>query len=114
MALELGDESGKKAEEVFTVLMKELGGGPFVELQEAIKKKELTAEQVDALRDTITAEMEALLGPWSVLLVDIPLLSYVENTVADWAVGEDVEALRQMMVDFEIDEEFFENLCEDQ
>jgi len=41
-------------------------------------------------------------------------LSYVENTVADWAVGEDVEALRQMMVDFEIDEEFFENLCEDQ
>jgi hypothetical protein len=38
----------------------------------------------------------------------------VEDTVADWVVGEDVEALRQMMVDIEIDEEFFENLCEDQ
>ena len=44
----------------------------------------------------------------------VSLLSYVEDSVADWAVGEDVEALRQMMVDFEIDEEFFENLCEDQ
>jgi len=114
LALELGDDTGEKAEKVATALMKELGGGPFVELQEAIKKKELTAEQVDALRDTITAEMEALLGPWSVLLVDIPLLSYVEDTVADWAVGDDVEALRQMMVDIEIDEEFFESLCEDQ
>lgn len=107
-------ESGKKGAEMFEKLMEQLGGGQFVELQQAIHKKELTAQQVDALRDKIKTEMEALLGPWSALLVDIPFLSYVENKVADWVLGEESEALRQAIVDFEFPEDAFENLCEDQ
>jgi hypothetical protein len=94
--------------------MSELGKGPFVELQQAINNKELSAAQVDALRDKLIAEMEALLGPWAWLLVDIPGLSWLENTVADWAVGDEGEILRSAIVEFDLSEEHFENLCEDQ
>ena len=114
LALELGDESGKKAADMFKAIMSELGKGPFVELQEAINNKELSAAQVDALRDKLTAEMEALLGPWAWLLVDIPGLSWLENTVADWAVGDEAESLRSAITEFDLPEEYFENLCEDQ
>jgi len=43
--------------------MSELGGGSFFELQQAIKSKNITTEQVDILRDKLTSEMEAVLGP---------------------------------------------------
>jgi len=114
LALELGDESGKKAADMFKGIMSELGKGPFVELQQAINNKELSVAQVDALRDKLTAEMEALLGPWAWLLVDIPGLSWLENTVADWAVGEQIESARSGLVEMELSSDFFENLCEDQ
>ena len=73
-----------------------------------------TKEQIEELRDTLTEEMEAILGPWAWLLVEIPLLSWAENKVADWVLGEEVEALRKAVAEYEIPEDFFENICEDQ
>ena len=44
----------------------------------------------------------------------ISLLFYVENKVGDWVVGEELESVRNALVNYEIPEDFFENLCEDQ
>jgi len=114
LALELGDETGEQGKEVLNKLMTEIGGGQFVELQKAINNKEITAEQVEGLRDNLTDEMEKILGPWAALLIDIPLLSTVEDKFADWVVGDEVESIRKALVDYEIPEDYFENLCEDQ
>ena len=114
LALELGDESGDRVSEVLNTLLRELGDGKFVELQEAVNNKKLTKEQIDDLRDTLTEEMEAILGPWAWLLVDIPLLSWAENKVADWVLGEEVEELRKAVAEYDMPEDFFENICEDQ
>lgn len=47
------------------------------------------------------------------LAVDIPFLSDIENAVADWALGEEVEALREAAANMKLDESLFENVCED-
>jgi hypothetical protein len=114
LALELGDESGEQGKEVLNKLMAEIGGGQFVELQKAINNKEITPEQIEALRDNLTAEMEKVLGPWAALLIDIPLLSTVEDKFSDWVVGDQVESIRKALVDYDIPEKHFENICEDQ
>jgi len=64
------------------------------------------------MREEITETMEEILGPLSLLLVDIPLLSDLENAAADLILGDEVEALRESAANMELNESLFENVCE--
>jgi hypothetical protein len=108
-ALELGEEGAKN---IWKKLLEEFGKGEFAELQAAIDDGTLSKEQVEKLREQLTEKMLELLGPVKYLTMDVPILSDVENAVADVLMGEEVEELRKYAAEFELNEEWFENACE--
>ena len=108
-ALELGEQG---ANDIWKKLLEEFGKGEFAELQAAIDSGAVSKEQVEQLREDLTEKMLELLGPVKYLTMDIPILSDVEDAVADVLMGEEVEALRKYAAEFELNEEWFENACE--
>lgn len=108
-ALEAGDSSKDK---LLERLYSEFGDQKFAEIRTAIDNNEFSEEQITELREEITEQMEELLGPLALLAIDIPLLSDLENAVADLALGDEVEALRESAANMELNESLFENVCE--
>lgn len=107
-------EAGEQAQEqLLELLYGQFGDERFAKLLTAIKNGEISKEDIDKLRDEITAQMEELLGPLKVLAIDIPFLSDIENAVADWALGDEIEKLRESAASMELNESLFENVCED-
>jgi hypothetical protein len=60
----------------------------------------------------ITDKLLKNLGPLELLAIDIPLLSYVENGIAEAVLGDELEAARQVVAEFELPDGHFENACE--
>jgi len=102
------------AESLRKTLIDEFGGGEFANLQKKIADGEFDEADIDELRESIVKEIESLLGPLKVLLVDIPGLSWLENKIADTILGDSVESARKTVAEMEIPfgDDVLENLCE--
>jgi hypothetical protein len=110
LAIELGSENN--IGELSKQLLNAVGDGDFAKLQEQIANNTITEQDIEILRDRISDEISAFLGPLSFLLFDIPGLSYIEDKTADYILGEEVEALRESFANYELDGDTFENACE--
>lgn len=93
-------------------LLQVLGEAPFSELQQAVEEGELSEEAVEQLRAEVEEQMLSLLGPLQWVLVDIPILSDLEDAAADWALGEELEEVRDAVANLELPESVFEPVCE--
>lgn len=114
LALELGDDSGELVDKVKTEIYEAIGDGDFTRLQKAIDDNSLTEAQIEQLRELISDEIDTMLGPLQYLLFDIPGLSYLEDKLADAVIGEELEAVRNKAVEYDLPKDTFENFCEDQ
>ena len=102
-----------EARQLWQDMLDQFFGDEFSALQELVDEGgELTEEQIAELRENLTEKALEIVGPWRWLAVNIPLLSDVENAVADWALGEEIESLREFAAEFELPEDYFENACE--
>jgi len=72
-----------------------------------------TEEEVQELREAITDKMLELLGPFSYLMIDIPLLSYLEDKAGDLILGEKAEEIQKFARELKLPEFLFEGFCED-
>ena len=109
LAAELGEQS---ARELWQNMLKQFGNEEFAELKNTLDNGGLTEEQIQALRDEITDRMLEFLGNWQYLLIDVPLLSDIEDAVGDLVLGDEAEKLRQYAAEMELNESMFENICE--
>lgn len=80
--------------------------------RELIDKKSFTQAEIDAMREKITEKMLELLGPFEYLLIDIPLLSYIEDKAGDLVLGEAADDIQEFARELELPESFFEEFCE--
>ena len=93
-------------------VLSEFGNGKYLQLQEAIDNNTITSAQVEALKDEIEDQVLALLGPFRILLVEIPIISDLEDAVADIILGDHIEEIRDGIANVSIPQPFSDLLCE--
>ncbi len=108
-ATEVGEQ---QARQLWKQMLEQFGNQEFAELKNALDNGGLTEEQIQALRDEITDKMLEFLGNWQYLLIDIPIVSDIEDAVGDLVLGDEAEELRQYAAELPINESMFENHCE--
>ncbi len=108
-AIHAGDDASKKLQKA---ILDQFGDSEFVELRKAVIDNNLTKEQLEALRESITEKMLELMGPFKYLAMDIPLLSDVENAVVDLFLPEQIDQIRDFAANLELPEDYFEVQCE--
>ncbi|WP_143595700.1 COG1470 family protein [Tamilnaduibacter salinus] len=108
-------EAGEGAVDTMTsAVIDQFGGGEFAQIQKKIASGEFDEADIDELREKIVEEVESLLGPLELLLVDVPGLSWLENKIADAILGDSVESARKTVAELEIPygSVVLENFCE--
>jgi hypothetical protein len=110
-AIEAGEGA---AETLRKALIDQFGAGEFADLQKKIAAGEFDEATIEELRENITDQVESLLGPVELLLIEVPGLSWLENKAADLLLGDSVEAARETVAELKIPlgDVILENVCE--
>jgi hypothetical protein len=110
-AIEAGESA---AETLRSAVIDQFGRGEFAELQKKFAAGELDEATIEELRENITDQVESLLGPVELLLIEVPGLSWLENKAADLLLGDSVEAARETVAELKIPlgDVILENVCE--